>query len=764
MIIFGHSFRIDSLSRVEDLYEKEAYDEVAEILKLTFNSSNSKVTYGKIGRQAQLGMLMHSLWYTNQTDCFIWTEKCLHEALKFVIKPTTDFDKWEMVVEKCLLIMYELIKCETVRIIDILQDDKRCRLVETLTTLCRKQINTEQTRMPMQNFLPYPWILLHYILLRDEHRQQAKKVVNHISKDDRSLDTTRFDDDDELPASIAILFSAHEFLGPKAWCLAKQGELLHFMLDSIIYRLDTPILEPHRDKIDIHLEQAFFCLYQHPCKKNKVSRHLADHNVNPLPLTWDRAQQLYEYFCPEALPEFDSYKSISISTDLEQLLQRITAIIPKECDPQPMLPKISEYLHGTVSTLPAATDFPPRIKAIYYLLGDYYFKQSEVKRSYKYFLLDLCINPGRIDTWAGLSLGIHSQLESKLNHCERFKNEMEFIEKAKSAKICFKEALKLNDEHVTLWIEFGSFEYMVHSFCSRVLKYESENLSMEKFEALETEKEGYLESARNSFQRALEVYQVDQADADERWLFHYMMGKIAEKSQADPKTYLDHYMQSASLLHENKCQYPEKINYNNPQHLSLEALEVHYRINASILKYLEAHDGKPILVSMGKWFKKCLDSSVIQKSKYETKAGSKTDLIPKGDDENIPNEVRKVVDDLLDKVEKPDKEQEKGSDSDDVVLIESDKDEENTAKQSEPVILPKIKVRNIQEIMDQMMKDNLEKGKEQSDSDHEFSTGNVVATGPNTKSGDEKSEKSEREARSEDEGNIRVYGLMYLFI
>lgn len=59
-------------------------------------------------------------------------------------------------------------------------------------------------------------------------------------------------------------------LGPKGWCLTGQGQLLHFIVDTILDKLDTPIFEPLRDKLDIHLEQAFFCLYQHPSKKNKV--------------------------------------------------------------------------------------------------------------------------------------------------------------------------------------------------------------------------------------------------------------------------------------------------------------------------------------------------------------------------------------------------------------------------------------------------------------------------------------------------------------
>lgn len=212
----------------------------------------------------------------------------------------------------------------------------------------------------------------------------------------------------------------------------------------------------------------------------KVSRHLADHNVNPLPLTWERAQQLCEFFCPSALPEFDSYKNISISSELEQLLQRISSLVPPECDPQPLVPKITEFVDAVTNTLPEPINFPPKTRAMYYLLGDYYFKQSEVKRSYKYFLLDLCINPVRLDTWACMSLGIASQLESKLNHCERFKSESEFLDRAQGAQVCFKQALSLANDHITLWIEYGSFEYMMHSFCSRVLKSESDTLSMER--------------------------------------------------------------------------------------------------------------------------------------------------------------------------------------------------------------------------------------------------------------------------------------------
>lgn len=48
------------------------------------------------------------------------------------------------------------------------------------------------------------------------------------------------------------------------------GEILLFLVDMILYRLNAPIFEVIREKIETQIEQAFFCLYQHPSKKNKV--------------------------------------------------------------------------------------------------------------------------------------------------------------------------------------------------------------------------------------------------------------------------------------------------------------------------------------------------------------------------------------------------------------------------------------------------------------------------------------------------------------
>lgn len=282
---------------------------------------------------------------------------------------------------------------------------------------------------------------------------------------------------------------------------------------------------------------------------------MADHNVDPLSLTWERSFQLYEFYGPDCLPEFNSYKNASISSDLEQLLKRIVVLVPNNCDPKTKLPKIIDYIHGRCDSLPGPMDFPNKIRAIYYLIADSYFKQRQFKECLKYFQMDLCINPLRLDSWACMGLSYVSQLENKLNYCKAIKNENDFLDKAKSAQICFRKALELCPDHLMLWIEFGSFEYMVHSFCSRLLKHESENFSMEKFEFLENQKNNFLDSSGSSFEKAISLYELEnENEQDERWLQYYILGKIAEKKQKEPTEYLQYYV-TVNICNVVACDY-----------------------------------------------------------------------------------------------------------------------------------------------------------------------------------------------------------------
>lgn len=108
---------------------------------------------------------MHSLWFINWVECFVWTEECLYEAVTNWHRTNVDHDKWEKIIDKCLGFFQEIIQKETVSVLDKLTDEKRCRLVESLARIVCKQINTDNSGgIALGNITA--WILLHYVLLR----------------------------------------------------------------------------------------------------------------------------------------------------------------------------------------------------------------------------------------------------------------------------------------------------------------------------------------------------------------------------------------------------------------------------------------------------------------------------------------------------------------------------------------------------------------------------------------------------------------------
>lgn len=84
-------------------------------------------------------------------------------------------------------------------------------------------------------------------------------------------------------------------------------------------------------------------------------------------------------------------------------------------------------------------------------------------------MLDVCLNPYRFDSWAAMALARAASLTSDLNSCDTFDNDVQLHRKTKAQR-CFQQAVNLEPENTTMWIEFGSFAYTVHSFCSRLLK------------------------------------------------------------------------------------------------------------------------------------------------------------------------------------------------------------------------------------------------------------------------------------------------------
>lgn len=117
------------------------------------------------------------------------------------------------------------------------------------------------------------------------------------------------------------------------------------------------------------------------------------------------------------------------------------------------------------------------------------------------------------------------------------------------------------------------------------------------FERLEKERERMLDISNDCFLAAdkswLAGLEKDSSgEQDERWLHHYMLGKVAEKRAKSFSEYIAYYQKAAQLLEESSAAYPKRISYNTPGHLSVEALEIYYRIHSSCLKVLMNQEGK----------------------------------------------------------------------------------------------------------------------------------------------------------------------------
>ncbi|XP_064634995.1 calcineurin-binding protein cabin-1-like [Lineus longissimus] len=586
--------RCQSLEELQRLYEQEKYQNVVNLLMPTFKSgapkgkSIAEVNQGIPERHAQLLLLQDSLLkLKNYEMCLLWGEVSINEALQCYLNVQTTEAKEEWIstmtqlfegVEKSLR--------NTPGIIKTLPAKNLVRFSHNLIRVIELAMDIPEGSTEIIGTV-LPWILLYRLIEHEETKfRKLKEAEGDFSHD---WDTG-------MPSSLMLLNVAHEYLGRRSWCTNSDGALLILFLEVIeveLKKYGPSGAHPLQDDLENALEQCLYCLYSYPNKKAKV-RHLQDHNAAQVTLIWDRSILLFDYYKPKTVPEFDSYKTSTVSADLENLLRRICPLVPVQPKPPFTIEMLNNYIDGLTSTPPSLpADYVIEghahvIKEMYYLLADYYFKNKEPAKAIKFYLHDICVNPDRFDSWAGMALARSSRLEQKLNSNE-LKSEGNIHKNAIAVLRCFRRALELDDSNSKLWIEYGAFAYALHMYASRQLKQQCLfPLNEENRKIAESSRDDMLKTAENCYIKAGECGDADEIE--ERWLHHYMLGKIAEKMHRHPRDYLEHYKESARFLYEDNARYPKKIHYIvSPPHLAVEALEVHYRLHVSIIKYLLRH-------------------------------------------------------------------------------------------------------------------------------------------------------------------------------
>ncbi|XP_012604714.1 calcineurin-binding protein cabin-1 isoform X1 [Microcebus murinus] len=604
--------RCQSLEEIQRLYEAGDYKAVVQLLRLTLCTSgfdrakHLEFMTSVPERPAQLLLLQDSLLrLKDYQQCFECSDVALNEAVQQMVNSSEAAAKeeWVATVTQLLMGIEQALSADSSG--SILKESSSAtslvRLTNNLIQVvdCSMAVQEEAKEPHVSSVLP--WIILHRIIRQEEdtfrslcHQQQLQNPA------EEGMSETPM-----LPSSLMLLNTAHEYLGRRSWCCNSDGALLRFYVRVLQKELAASTSEdthPYKEELETALEQCFYCLYSFPSKKSKA-RYLEEHSAQQVDLIWEDALFMFDYFKPKTLPEFDSYKTSTVSADLANLLKRIATIVPRTERPALSLDKVSAYIEGTSAEVPClpegADPSPPVVNELYYLLADYHFKNKEQSKAIKFYMHDICICPNRFDSWAGMALARASRIQDKLNSNE-LKSDGPIWKHATPVLNCFRRALEIDSSNLSLWIEYGTMSYALHSFASRQLKQWRAELPPEIVQQMESRRDSMLETARHCFTSAARC----EGDGDEEeWLIHYMLGKVAEKQQQPPAVYLLHYRQAGHYLHEEAARYPKKIHYHNPPELAMEALEVYFRLHASILKLLGKPDsgvGAEVLVNFMK--------------------------------------------------------------------------------------------------------------------------------------------------------------------
>jgi calcineurin-binding protein cabin-1 len=383
------------------------------------------------------------------------------------------------------------------------------------------------------------------------------------------------------------------------------------------------------------LEQCFYCVFNY--KKSRV-KYLSNHSTNKIEYSLENSIDLYKFFKPSELPQYDSIKQLSIPSEFHDFLMIIVKLLEKN-DEYKIECEISfenflmfvqdddfESFKENIQSLVISTKSTYQ-NEIFYLLGDYYNRIPDFTNATYYYIRDLIHTIDRFDSWAGLALSrselVLQDYVSKYTRIKTVNEATTLMEKVNFAINCYRKAFDLIEFDYKLSLEYGSFLYQLNSYFSRQIKMnEVFNFFVEKDKFIDL----FKEKSRKFLNLALEAYEYadkcdlkstalqnmsestqesiipsvisltsestsrdsdsDEEDKKEDWLHQYMFGKINEKQNGDLFKIINFYMKSLDYLHASDLTYTKKFDIKSKSSSSQQLItfEIVYRIYAITLK------------------------------------------------------------------------------------------------------------------------------------------------------------------------------------
>uniref|UniRef100_A0A671X091 Calcineurin binding protein 1 n=1 Tax=Sparus aurata TaxID=8175 RepID=A0A671X091_SPAAU len=316
--------RCQSLEEIQRLFESADFESVVRLLQPTLNyggrSKPLEFVSSAPERPAQLMLLQNSLLkMEDYQQCLECSELALNEALQQLNSASNNNsppskEEWVSTIRKLLDGTEVCFTKESKLLSKVPQFSSMARLANNLIQLIDLSMSVSDDPKEPYFFSVLPWIILY-------------RVIKH---EEAAFDFSLSDDSDTpmLPSSLMLLNTAHEYLGRRSLCCNSDGSFLKFyvkVLEKELAASSKTTSHPYKEELETALEQCFFCLYGYPSKKSK-SRYLEDHSSPQVELLWSDAHFMFQYFKPKSLPEFDSYKTSTVSAELANLLRRFAVI------------------------------------------------------------------------------------------------------------------------------------------------------------------------------------------------------------------------------------------------------------------------------------------------------------------------------------------------------------------------------------------------------------------------------------------------------
>jgi len=278
----------------------------------------------------------------------------------------------------------------------------------------------------------------------------------------------------EVPSCVQLLITAHSELGSCNWCTDGNGSLLKFLIPTLSKFRKKLKSDPTQDikiinLLTSELQQAIYCFVQFPAKKPKS---ITDHRSTKITLNWANVVLVFDVLFPDELPQFDTVKSNSISSELASFMKKCISLIP-DSEFAKMRLSYSKIIKATHEAIPEDSEEDLKswlnmrsvsspLENFYYLLADYSMKNNSRDDAIKYYFMDVGFNPQRIDSWAAIALCKAAEIDEKMRSFES-KGQFLPLKLIHCAIFCFERALEL-ERNGKILIEFGQMLYWLAGY------------------------------------------------------------------------------------------------------------------------------------------------------------------------------------------------------------------------------------------------------------------------------------------------------------